>query len=133
MPMTTLFFGFVALVLLHEVEASLQAYGFLDWRDIFRLQVSRRSLLPLAGLLVLGVLFVAEAGLRAGALADGGLAGTALLILMCYAAAAYRIVALCEDRGVFRRGSRLAKRSIVAVGASALATYAYAEFGFLLA
>ncbi len=131
MPMTILFCAAVALVLLHEIETSLAAYGFVDWREVARLPALRRVPVRLAGLLVLATLAVAEAGLADDG--RGGVAETLLLVLIGYAAVAYRVIVLHEQRAAFgRQGLRRARAAIFGLGAGVLAAYAYAALGPLV-
>lgn len=118
MPMTILFFCFVAIVFLHELEVSLKNAGRIDWGGAIRFPVARTSRATVVGVLVLGILFALEVKLYlsgriyAGDQAFSPAIRAALITLLCALAVAYRAACLSEkaspsDIGKTRIGKRL--------------------------
>lgn len=138
MPMSILFFGFLAVVFLNEIEECLKQKGNIDFVYVLCFPVARQSLAIIAGFFVFGALFVLEMKYFFGGQIYlntphfEGVVRAAIIILLSFLAVGYKAICL-GDKGLegYEKKIKLIKLTLVIFGASLSAIFLFLQFKFI--
>lgn len=139
MPGAILFFGLLSIVFLNEIEMAIQKTGGIDWEEVVKFPIARKSVAMIAGVSLFGILFIIEiklflsGKLYAQGIGYSGIVRSFIVILLAYLSVAHKVVSLREKKSPnTKEKNRFKKMAIIAAAILLLIEFLILQFHLIV-